>query len=382
MRSNSLRLELLVASMLPVTAICIVGAVGLGQMEHTNINIFLLVLVVSALAVFFAEIALINMTQRATKNQFIHLIATCREYTAGNREKRAPILGDNALTTLAQSLNVLLDQVTHNVQHATTNNKAVYDVQHMDQQIQKLITEIKPIMDGDLRVRANVPAGNIGLVADICNALIEELANLAKWTRYSSEQVMSKTQTLLANSVELAQTAEAQMSRFSDTTETVEKMVAFIQRLSSTLHLNVEIVTEIRRHLPAQTGQLNGFASAPGSATQLSRLIDQLHVDTRRQEQLLNELLDSAQSNATLAESMISELYAVAQRIYQSSTSILQTVEHIHSLAKLAQQWNNSIAGFQLPEDSLDDYGAQEREYREAVAPLESGIGRRSTDLL
>lgn len=384
MKSNSLRIELLVASMLPVTAICIVGVVGLQQMQQTNVNIFLLVLVVCALAVFFAELSLIQVMQRATKNQYMHLIGVCQEYMAGNRAKRAPILGDNALTTLAQTLNALLDQATRNVQHANVHNRAAHDVQQMDQQIQKLISEIKPIMDGDLRVRAAVPAGNIGLVADICNALIEELANLAKWTRFSSEQVMSKTQTLLKRSVELAQTSESQMSLFSDTTETVEKLVAFIQRLSSTLHLNVEIVAEIRKHLPPiQTGQLNSIQPAQSleSSRQINKLLDRLNADTRRQEQLLNELLDSAQANATLAESMVSELYTVAQRIYQSSTAVLQTVEHIHSLAKLAQQWNNSIAGFQLPEDTTD-YGEPEKVYEDAFAPIPSGILRRNTDSL
>jgi methyl-accepting chemotaxis protein len=218
----------------------------------------------------------------------------------------------------------------------------------------------------------------------MCNALIEELANLEQWTRYSSEQVMSKTQTLLTRSVELAQTAEAQMARFSDTTETVEKLVAFIQRLSSTLHLNIEIVAEIRKHLPPiQTGQLDAIQPAQSleSSRRINKLLDRLNADTQRQEQLLNQLLDSAQANATLAESMVSELYTVAQRIYQSSTAILQTVEHIHSLAKLAQQWNNSIAGFQLPEETVN-YEEAEKAYEEAVVPIPSGILRRNTDTL
>jgi methyl-accepting chemotaxis protein len=363
MKSNIFRLELLLAAMLPVTAIFIVGVVGLEQRENTGVSLFLGVLFACAIAVFFAEIALVRFMQRVTKNQYAQLVEVCQAYMAGQRERRAPLLRENALSPLAQTLNALLDNVNVSIQQAQHTGKATNDVQQLELQIRQLVTDIKPIMDGNLRVRASVPAGRLGMVADICNALIEELANLAKWTRYSSTQVMSKTQTLLSSSIELAQTSEIQTTRFSDTTETVEKLVAFIQRLSSTLQLNVELIHEIRAmllkrpELQKGSGESTLIVNTTQSledAQQQTRLLTRINTDTQRLEALLNELLVSAQANATLAESMISDLYAIAQRIHQSSASILQTAEHIHSLAKLAQQWNASIENFQLPEETLD----------------------------
>lgn len=378
MKSNILRLELLLAAMLPVTAIFIVGVVGLGQRENTSVSLFLGVLFACAIGVFFAEIALVRFTQRATKNQYARLVEVCQAYMAGQRERRAPLLGDNALSSLAQTLNALLDNVNVSIQQAQYTSKATNDVQQLELQIRQLVTDIKPIMDGNLRVRASVPASRLGMVADICNALIEELANLAKWTRYSSEQVMSKTQNLLSSSIELAQTSEIQTTRFSDTTETVEKLVAFIQRLSSTLQLNVELIHEIRAmllkrpELQKGSGESTLIVNTTQSledAQQQKRLLTRINTDTQRLEALLNELLVSAQANATLAESMISDLYAIAQRIHQSSSSILQTAEHIHSLAKLAQQWNASIANFQLPEETLD-YAAVDENSTAMRAPV------------
>ncbi|GHO78888.1 hypothetical protein KSD_66590 [Ktedonobacter sp. SOSP1-85] len=363
MKSNIFRLELLLAAMLPVTAIFIVGVVGLEQRENTGVSLFLGVLFACAIAVFFAEIALVRFMQRATKNQYAQLVEVCQAYMSGQRERRVPLLRNNALSPLAQTLNALLDNVNVGIQQAQYTGKATNDVQQLELQIRQLVTDIKPIMDGNLRVRASVPSGRLGMVADICNALIEELANLAKWTRYSSKQVMSKTQSLLSSSIELAQTSEIQTTRFSDTTETVEKLVAFIQRLSSTLQLNVELIHEIRAmllkrpELQKGSGESTLIVNTTQSledAQQQTRLLTRINTDTQRLEALLNELLVSAQANATLAESMISDLYAIAQRIHQSSASILQTAEHIHSLAKLAQQWNASIENFQLPEEALD----------------------------
>lgn len=124
MRSSILRIELLLASMLPVTAIFIVGVVGMRQNDQTDVGPFLFVLFACAIAVFGAEIALISFMQRATKKQYAQLIEVCQAYMAGQRERRAPLLGDNALVALAHTLNALLDSANGSIQQAQRASNA------------------------------------------------------------------------------------------------------------------------------------------------------------------------------------------------------------------------------------------------------------------
>lgn len=347
MKSNTLRLEMLMASTLPVAAVLLVGMEALKRMENTDISLFLLVLLACAAGVFFGEMALIRLMQRAVKEQFQEVVLGCQEYIAGNRSKRLTVHGDNALTSLANVLNTLFEAIARekpptekpieraNVQPAASSQAAQVEVQ-----LQKLIQEITPVMSGDLRVHANVPSGNVGIIADICNALIEEIVELVQWTRYSAEQVTGGTRTLLSGSIELAEAVETQMLRFSQTTEAVEKLVAFLQRLSSSLHMSFENMQEIQTRVQQRTRSMG----------ETDDFLQQLHTEAHQQAQLLEDILNSTQSNTTLAEAMISDFYAFAKRIHASSTGILQTAEHINTLSSLAEQWHNAVVAFQLPD--------------------------------
>src|SRR5258708_478569 len=346
MESNRLRIELLIASILPTASILLVGAVGIEQMQELDVRLFLTVLLASALVVFCMEYALISFMQSATRKQFDELVLVCQDYLGGNRERRPDISGDNALSTLAIALHRLLDGVSKGAQlaspHANVSpkEKNTERMHQFDAQLQKLIREIIPVTRGDLRVRAEISQGNIGVIAELFNAFIEEVIELVQWIRYSSVQITSGTRTLLNGSVDLAQTAETQMLRFSQTTKKIETITEFLENLCSTLQLNVEAVQKI---------QIYARQYAADASVEKNDFLQGLETDTKHQEQLLEEILNSAQSNVTLAKTLISDFYAFARRIYESSVGILQTVEQIKSVSALAEQWHDTVIAFQLP---------------------------------
>jgi len=72
---------------------------------------------------------------------------------------------------------------------------------------------------------------------------------------------------------------------------------------------------------------------------------------TRRQAQLLEELLNSTQNHTSQAENMITDFYTFAKRIHQSCSNVLQTTEQINALATLADQWYNATIAFHIPSD-------------------------------
>jgi methyl-accepting chemotaxis protein len=365
MYSNIMRLELLISSVMPAAAVLTVGVVGIRQMVNIDIRFFLAFVIGCATAVFFGEMAVLQLFQRATREQSSELVAACQEYLAGNRERRATIQGDTSLTALATLVNTLLDtasQANQEQKHSSSSN-ATRKVLLLTNQLQHLIHDIAPVTKGDLRVRIEVPEGEVGIIADICHALIEELSDLVKWTRYSSEQVIGATATLLRGTVELAQTVETQMLRFSETTEAVEKLVAFIQRLSNALQLSTEMTRTIRSHLQEQADHMAqpGEPSSRKNTSSVGALftsplrqsqdfVERLNTDIERQAKLLEEVSRSTQLHTAQGESMVTDLYSFAQRIHLSSTGILQTAEDINALARLAKQWQDAVNVFQLPE--------------------------------
>ncbi len=360
MQSTIMRLEIIFASVLPVSAVLVVGTIGIEQMIHVDARVFLISILICAFIVFFGEMIVIQILQRATRAQFTELIDTCHEYIAGNRERRVTLSGDNALTTLATTINNLLDTTSgaEQEQNKIASDADTVDSLQLSKQVQNLIRDIKPVTEGDLRVTIEVPQGNIGIIADICYALIEELADQVRWTRYSSEQVIGAAATILHGTIELAQTVEMQMLRFSETTAVVEKLVAFIQRLSNTLQVSVEMSQDLRGHLQQQIDLVAQTEEAPHEGTSSSEFTRQSHIlamqlndNIERQVQLLEEVSRSTQSHTALGETMITDFYTFAQRIHQSSTGILQTAEHINEMAQLARRWQDAVMVFQLREE-------------------------------
>src|SRR5690349_3641795 len=98
------------------------------------------------------------------------------------------------------------------------------------------------------------------------------------------------------------------MLRIAETTATVAKLVAFIQRLGDILQLSVDLVQGTQSHL--QEKRAYGENGARGirimdSAPHTDQLLDQLNTDTQRQARMLESALNATQEHVTLAESMI-----------------------------------------------------------------------------
>ncbi len=348
-------LQILLASVIPVAAVLIVGAYGTQRMETNQVIFFIVVFLLCALATFVGEQKIIAMIQGAMNRQRAELTMACREFLAGNKERRVAILGNGDLADLAQMINVLFEQHTQALQRKAVNPvvtapsppRQAAAVQSdeaalLNRQLLLLLNELVPIADGDLRVKTSVPAGYVGVVADTCNSLIEELAQFAKWTRYAAQQVMTSSQSVLDRSIEMAKATESQMHRLSQTTGNIEEIVAFIQRLSNTLQLSAEVAGEIYRHLEQKTGTNEQILDAP-----LSHLTN----EAQRQSELLDSVLDATEETSLLAKSLIGDLYTVAQQIHQSSTGVLKTAERIGELAMLAERWHNAAEAFTLADD-------------------------------
>lgn len=370
------RLELFIASLLPVTAILIVGAVGTSQMLNMDIRLFIIVFLLCAIAVFFCEFSLLRSMQRTSNTQLASLTALCRDAAAGKLERRASVAGSAEIVTLADALNGLLDAVTSGRHQASSTPQ---ETASLARQINTLIRDIDPILSGDLRTRVQVSSGDAGVIADMCNRLIEEVAHHIKEIRYVSRRIIRTANHLLEYSVQVAQKAETQRLRFAQTTQMVETLVAFIQRMSSTLQVSADLVQEtlaLLQHRPELPSSGTGATSSgqedqqAALARQIGRMLEKLNAGTQRQAKLLEDILQAAQQNISLAESTIGDLYTTAQELNQSSAGIITIAKSFSSLEALAQRWLTSVSPFRLREEdsrsltTLEQDAAEESEGR------------------
>ncbi len=128
----------------------------------------------------------------------------------------------------------------------------------LQERVIKLVEEVSPVGDGDLRVQAEVTADAFGLIADCINYLVEELASLVMRV-----QMVTTVEMESANS-----TLEAIQARRKEI-ETIYKMVA---ENKTTLSENACAL------IKDQTKQIDRFLVNTDTETRrMSRLMDQLY---------------------------------------------------------------------------------------------------------
>ena len=367
-----MRLELLLASLLPVTAILLAGVIGTRWIMPAYIGPFTIIFLLCTVVIFLCEYTLIFSMQRSIKDQFSGFIAVCQAYQTGNKESRVLVQDNQDLTaTLAQAINSLLDFASQQGEQQVVQKYASEPAEGLlKKRIKQLAHEIAPVLDADLSEKVTIADGDIGVVIDACNGMIEELVRQIKWTRGASEQIISVTREVVNSSIEFAQTIETQMIRLSITTETAEKLVAFVQRLSGTLQLSIDLTLEMQTQLEQSRKSITDKLShSPKIVDSTPQTHDQQE-SLQQQTQLLEEALHATRENTKIAESMIGDLYAFAQQIHQSSTAVLSTAERVDSLATQAENWRTSVAVFHLPGEAYQNPSSIKESHTTQRAPI------------
>jgi methyl-accepting chemotaxis protein len=355
-RKRLMQLELLTASVVPAAAVLVVAVAG--SAVQFNAIFFILDVLTCAIAVFFGERSIILKMHGEMDEQLSDLITACQAFIRGNKQARVLVPGDDQLALLASSINSVFDYLqtitssskeNTSANHTKTNllDTTSEDADLINQQLEQLVEEISSAIDGDLRVQSYLDEDtsneSVAMVADLCNALVEKLVQFTRWTLHASTKIIKRSHNVLVRLNDLAQATEAQMLALGTMITTVEKLVAFIQYMGSALQSNVDMAQEIHTYLQANKAVTN--------SDQFSTILKRLTTNTQRQLQSLEEILESTHNNIAIAASAIGDLYAFAQQFRQSSTTIIQTAEKIHSIKTIAEDWFTEAEKLSLPGD-------------------------------
>jgi len=164
-----------------------------------------------------------------------------------------------------------------------------------------LLGDVEGAASGDLTVRAQITADDIGIVADFFNAIIESLRDVVSQVKLSAAQVNSSVGDNDVAIRQLSEEAIAQTNQITDTLQSVEEMTISIQQVAisagqaanaSQLAANtaemggvamaktVSSIMELRETVAETTKKVKRLGEASQQISKVVALIDQIALKT------------------------------------------------------------------------------------------------------
>ena len=127
---------------------------------------------------------LVNITITQPLRQLSELT---RRIAKGDTSARANIATRDEIYMVASSMNNMLDNIVRLIQETQSQR----DV--LQAQVEKLVSEVSGVGEGDLRIQAEVTADALGVLADSFNYMVEELSSLVVRVKMVAHEVEDST---------------------------------------------------------------------------------------------------------------------------------------------------------------------------------------------
>src|SRR5207237_3754204 len=101
----------------------------------------------------------------------------------GATSARARMSGHDEIFMVATSMNNMLDNIVRLIQNAQAQRD------NLQAQVEKLVSEVSGVGEGDLRIQAEVTTDALGVLADSFNYMVEELSSLIVRVKMVSHEV-------------------------------------------------------------------------------------------------------------------------------------------------------------------------------------------------
>ena len=230
----------------------------------------LLILVSVTLAVaILATILAIIISRRATR-PIIEATEAVVELGKGNLETRLEITGQDEIAQLGNNINLMAGQLQDFIalqeeqkqQSEQLAEKERLRSESIQRELITLLSDVEGAVSGDLTVRAQISAGEIGIVADFFNAIVESLRDVVTQVKLATLQVNTSVNTNNESIRTLAQDATLQAEQLDEALQSVEKMTNSIQQVASNARQAADAST-----LAANTAETGSVAIEQSAAS-------------------------------------------------------------------------------------------------------------------
>ena len=200
--------------------------------------------IVASILIVFTTGWLVNLT---ITQPLRRLASLTRRITRGDTSARAKIVGRDEINLVANSMNSMLDNIVRLIQEAQAQRDS------LQAQVEKLVSEVSGVGEGDLRVQAEVTADALGVLADSFNYMVEELGSLVVRVKMVAQEVENSTTMTFERMSQLVESADTQIKQIAEAAIEVEHMADSSRQVAERAQTLYGVAREARK--TAETGR-------------------------------------------------------------------------------------------------------------------------------
>lgn len=219
-------------------------------------NLVLLETLIALVCLIIAVAAIGYFTTRSITRPLQDLSNLTRRIANGDTKARANPFGHDEIYLIATSMNNMLDNIVHLIQETQSQHGT------LQAQVEKLVSEVSGVGEGDLRVQAEVTADALGVLADSFNYMVEELASLVIRVKAVASEVEHSTAANLDRMAQLVENGDQQINQIANAVVEVEHMAAASHHVAERSQVLYK-VARIARH-DAQIGRTSLMQAVEG----------------------------------------------------------------------------------------------------------------------
>jgi methyl-accepting chemotaxis protein PixJ len=215
------------------TGLMVIGSESAATIEASGREL-LAVFSGTSLLLSLVGIGFVLLLAKQLAKPLVELTKTAEAVADGELDLRVEEQGTIETRTLGQALNRLLDQVQSLLKQQ--EDRAVEQIrqrEELEQDVMQLMEDVGDASEGDLTVRAQLSAGDVGIVADLFNSIIENLRDTAMQVKGSAGQVSMSLDMNAEGIRSLATQAIAEANSLRQTMQSVEEVSASIQTVAN-----------------------------------------------------------------------------------------------------------------------------------------------------
>jgi methyl-accepting chemotaxis protein len=289
----------------------------------------------------------------------------------------------NFFKQVATQLGFALEQAQLFAKTQALSEERLKRQEMLQAQLVELLTDVEGASSGDLTVRANVTAGEIGTVADFFNAIVESLRQIVTKVKQSAEQVNESIGDNESSIRNLADEALRQADEVTLTLTSVETMTASIQQVAESarkaavvastasataetsgeaMDLTVQNILNLRGIIGETSKKVKRLGESSQQISKVVSLINQIAMQTNLLA--INAGIEAARAGeegqgfAVVAEE-VGELAARSADATQEIERIVETIqrETVEVVEAMEQSTTEVVAGTHLVEDAKQSFG-------------------------
>ncbi len=219
----------------------------IAQVGPSQVSPITLGTVIAFLSTIMVVIAIGYIVNLTITNPLRDLAVMTRRIAKGDRNARAKMSGRDEISMVATSMNNMLDNIVRLIQETQSQR----DV--LQSQVEKLVSEVSGVGDGDLRIQAEVTADALGVLADSFNYMVEELSSLVVRVKMVANEVDNSTVTILDSMTQLVKSGDEQIQQINEAAVEIEQVSASSRQVAERSQVLYDVAHDARQD--AQVGR-------------------------------------------------------------------------------------------------------------------------------